>query len=33
MPPPPYPLQNLVCLNLCNGSPDETGCQIKCGDQ
>lgn len=26
-------VQNLVCLNLCNGSPDETGCQIKCGDQ
>jgi hypothetical protein len=26
-------LQNLVCLNLCNGDPDETGCQIRCGDQ
>ena len=26
-------LQNLVCLNLCNGAPDETACQIKCGDQ
>lgn len=24
---------NLVCLNLCNGKPDETGCEIKCGDQ
>ncbi|KIZ04782.1 hypothetical protein MNEG_3176 [Monoraphidium neglectum] len=26
-------LQNLVCLNLCNGNPDEAGCQVKCGDQ
>ncbi|KAI8469658.1 MAG: Violaxanthin de-epoxidase-domain-containing protein [Monoraphidium minutum] len=26
-------LQNLVCLNLCNAAPDETACQIKCGDQ
>lgn len=24
---------NVVCLNLCNGKPDETGCEIKCGDQ
>jgi hypothetical protein len=30
---PALPLQNLVCLNLCNGAADETGCQIKCGDQ
>jgi len=34
-PPPPKQIapQNLVCLNLCNGAPDETACQIKCGDQ
>ena len=25
-------LQNLVCLQACNGQPDETGCQIRCGD-
>jgi violaxanthin de-epoxidase len=25
-------LQDLVCLNSCNGRPDETECQIKCGD-
>lgn len=24
---------NIVCLNLCNGKKDETGCEIKCGDQ
>ena len=24
-------LQNVVCLNACNGEPDETGCQIRCG--
>jgi hypothetical protein len=24
---------NIVCLNLCNGQKDETGCEIKCGDQ
>jgi len=24
---------NVVCLNLCNGKKDETGCEIKCGDQ
>jgi hypothetical protein len=24
-------LQNVVCLNACNGQPDETGCQIRCG--
>jgi VDE lipocalin domain len=23
-------LQNLVCLNKCNGRPDERNCQIKC---
>ena len=26
-------VENLVCLQLCNGRPDETACQIKCGDQ
>ncbi|GBF88212.1 hypothetical protein Rsub_00924 [Raphidocelis subcapitata] len=26
-------VQNLVCLNLCNGAADETACQIRCGDQ
>ena len=26
-------LESLVCLNLCNGAPDETACQIKCGDR
>lgn len=25
-------LENLVCLQGCNGRPDETGCQVKCGD-
>ncbi|KAJ1638815.1 Violaxanthin de-epoxidase-domain-containing protein [Pavlovales sp. CCMP2436] len=24
---------NIVCLNLCNGQKDETGCEIRCGDQ
>jgi violaxanthin de-epoxidase len=24
---------NLICLNACAGRPDETGCQIKCGDK
>nr|ART29441.1 chloroplast violaxanthin de-epoxidase [Lobosphaera incisa] len=26
-------LENLVCLQFCNGRPDESGCQIKCGDR
>lgn len=26
-------VQNLACLQLCNGTPDETSCQIKCGDK
>mmetsp|Transcript_8435 Transcript_8435/g.11379 ORF Transcript_8435/g.11379 Transcript_8435/m.11379 type:complete len:454 (-) Transcript_8435:147-1508(-) len=25
-------LESLVCLNTCNGRPDESNCQIKCGD-
>lgn len=25
-------VENLVCLNTCNGKPDEAGCQIRCGD-
>lgn len=25
-------ISNLVCLNRCNGEPDETACQIRCGD-
>lgn len=25
-------LQNLVCLNSCNGAPDITACQLRCGD-
>ncbi|KAK9815828.1 hypothetical protein WJX72_010371 [[Myrmecia] bisecta] len=25
-------LENLVCLQLCNGRPDESACQIRCGD-
>ena len=24
--------ESLVCLNKCNGTPDEAGCQIRCGD-
>lgn len=24
--------ESLVCLNACNGTPDEAGCQIRCGD-
>jgi violaxanthin de-epoxidase len=28
----PKCLANVVCLNLCNGRPDEAECQIKCGD-
>lgn len=24
--------ESLVCLNKCNGAPDESGCQIRCGD-
>lgn len=26
-------VENLVCLQLCNGTPDETACQIRCGDR
>lgn len=26
-------VENLVCLQACNGRPDETECQIKCGDR
>jgi hypothetical protein len=26
-------LENLVCLQACNGAEDETSCQIKCGDK
>lgn len=29
----PNCLANVVCINLCNGKEDETGCQIKCGDK
>eukprot|EP01023_Acetabularia_acetabulum_P067141 TRINITY_DN9197_c0_g1_i1.p1 TRINITY_DN9197_c0_g1~~TRINITY_DN9197_c0_g1_i1.p1 ORF type:complete len:424 (-),score=61.91 TRINITY_DN9197_c0_g1_i1:430-1701(-) len=25
-------LENLVCLQSCNGKPDEAGCQVRCGD-
>jgi len=25
-------LENLICLQKCNGRPDEAGCQIRCGD-
>lgn len=25
--------QNLICLQTCNGRPDETDCQIRCGDK
>ena len=28
----PKCLANVICINTCNNSPDETGCQIKCGD-
>jgi Uncharacterized conserved protein len=28
----PNCLANVICINACNGSEDETGCQIKCGD-
>jgi violaxanthin de-epoxidase len=28
----PKCLANIVCLNACNGRPDEAECQIKCGD-
>ncbi len=24
---------NLICLNACSGRPDETACQIRCGDK
>jgi violaxanthin de-epoxidase len=26
-------VENLVCLQACNGRPDETECQIRCGDR
>lgn len=26
-------VQNLVCLQACNGADDETACQIRCGDR
>ncbi|WPT17766.1 Violaxanthin de-epoxidase [Picochlorum sp. SENEW3] len=29
----PQCLENLVCLQQCNGKDDETPCQIKCGDK
>jgi violaxanthin de-epoxidase len=25
-------LANVICINTCNGRPDEIDCQIKCGD-
>ena len=25
-------IESLVCLNTCSGRPDESDCQIKCGD-
>ena len=28
----PNCLANVICLNSCNGKPDEAECQIKCGD-
>lgn len=28
----PKCLANVICINTCNNVPDETGCQIKCGD-
>ena len=28
----PKCLANVVCINTCNGRPDEIDCQIKCGD-
>jgi hypothetical protein len=28
----PKCLANVICINTCNGKPNETGCQIKCGD-
>lgn len=27
----PTCVENLICLQSCNGKDDETGCQIKCG--
>jgi len=29
----PNCLANVICINSCSSSSDETGCQIKCGDQ
>jgi len=28
----PVCVENLVCLQSCEGSPDKAGCQVKCGD-
>ncbi|KAL3802298.1 hypothetical protein ACHAWO_002146 [Cyclotella atomus] len=28
----PNCLANVICINSCNGSPDETACQIECGN-
>mmetsp|Transcript_17057 Transcript_17057/g.34470 ORF Transcript_17057/g.34470 Transcript_17057/m.34470 type:complete len:481 (-) Transcript_17057:177-1619(-) len=28
----PNCLANVICINTCNGKPDETGCQIDCGN-
>jgi len=28
----PKCLANVICINTCNNSPDEIGCQIQCGD-
>jgi violaxanthin de-epoxidase len=28
----PNCLANVICINSCNGKPDETGCQIECGN-
>ena len=28
----PMCLANVICINSCNGKPDETGCQIECGN-
>lgn len=26
-------VENLVCLQVCNGKDDESGCQVKCADR
>jgi len=28
----PNCLANVICINTCNGKPDESGCQIECGN-